>query len=158
MAPQWSSFIFLQLQRVLAHPKSATREERAQPETCSQRNPVRLNLVHTHLPFLLAASLRTENKNPSEKENIKTNQKNLSSFFRKLPRFIKLTDQMLLASFYRLSRESLVRFVTTVMRTNPCAQRKALFETSLHIEPDTGSCLSCRQDELFVKSLSYTSH
>lgn len=65
---------------------------------------------------------------------------------------------MLLASFYRLSRESLVRFVTTVMRTNPCAQRKALFETSLHIEPDTGSCLSCRQDELFVKSLSYTSH
>ena len=65
----------------------------------------------------------------------------MASFFRKLPRYVRLVDQVLLSSLVKLSRTSIIDFVHSSMKAGPEAPREALFKSFLVFSKKTGTSL-----------------
>ena len=60
-------------------------------------------------------------------------------FCSKLPRYVRMVDQILLSTLVRLSRSSIVDFVNLTMMPDPAASREALFKTALVFNHKTGT-------------------
>ena len=60
-------------------------------------------------------------------------------FCSKLPRYVRMVDQVLLSTLVRLSRSSIVDFVNLTMMPDPDASREALFKTALVFNHKTGT-------------------